>query len=76
MKQGLVIGRRGIPNLAWDFMRELGTRRRGVLAGNIWMERDTPLSDYEELGADYDEEDDDIFRHMRFLDRDDDDNEI
>lgn len=32
-----------------------------MLPGNIWLQRDLPATeDYEELGADYDEEDDDL----------------
>ncbi|WP_155638984.1 RNA-directed DNA polymerase [Burkholderia multivorans] len=50
-----------IPNIEFYLLQELGIRKRGLLPGNIWLQRDLPATeDYEELGADYDEEDDDL----------------
>ncbi len=53
-----------IPNIRFNLIQELGERGRGVLPGNIWMQRGLPGEDvYEELGADYDEEDDEDFSY-------------
>lgn len=47
-----------IPNIRSNLTQELGQRRRGLLLGNIWIQRGVAGEDvYEELGADYDEED-------------------
>ncbi|MGC2970419.1 RNA-directed DNA polymerase [Paraburkholderia aspalathi] len=64
-----------IPDIKPYLWEQLGQRRRGLLPGNIWIERDLPTEEeYEELGADYDEEDDD-FSVMWRDDEDDEDYE-
>jgi hypothetical protein len=64
-----------IPYIKPYLLEQLGQRRRGLLPGNIWIERDLPADEeYEELGTDYDEDDDD-FPNMWHDEEDDNDDE-
>lgn len=65
-----------IPDIQPYLWAQLGQRRRGLLPGNIWIERDLSTeAEYEELGADYDEDDDDLSHLWRRHDEDDDEDE-
>jgi len=67
-----------IPGIQFDLHSELRGRRSAVLPGNILIERNSWLheTDYEELGADYDDEENFLGLGRLIDDNDDDDDDM